>query len=232
MNMMRGILIAAALIGSTATSPAISQTVYEVPDVETQVTITKADLESVLTDQEISELEEYNDTLRAHAAYGRSLPEGSKARADAVEMHEATKRERDQKYGHLRGLRGVTVTSHGMPPPTGAQIVSVISQQRLTKQGDGILYGHWVKDRDGTIYGSASRPTFDNAPGDGIPVPGGEFRANLRFGERSSSSETVEECGPVPEDWNYETRGEPTCKCFDNATVMGVTPCNWVSTVN
>lgn len=232
MKVMRGILFAVFMFGPTITMSANSQTVHEVPAVESQVTITKADLESVLSDQEITELEEYNETLRAHAAYGRSLPKGSKARADAVEMHEATKRERDQKYGHLRGLRGVTITSHGMPPPTGAEIVSQIAYQRLTGNGSGILQPHWIREPAGGIYGSSTPLKLEEVEGDGIIIPGAEFRASVRLRDRPDIERSDNSCGPIPEDWNYASRGEPTCKCFDNATVMGVTPCNWVSAEN
>lgn len=232
MNFMRSILIATFLVVSPIVSLATSQTVYEVPEVERQVTITRADLESFLTEAEIAELSEYNDTLRAHAEYGRSLPRGSKARADAVEMHEATKRERDEKFGHLRGLRGETIIAHGMPPPTGAEIVSQIAYQRLTGNGSGILQPHWVREPAGGIYGSPTPPKLDEAEGDGFVIPGAEVRASVRLRDRPDTEGTDNSCGPIPEDWNYASRGDPQCKCFENATVMGVTPCNWVSTAN
>lgn len=233
------ILIVATVISCILMPPlGLAQTAYEIPEVERQVTISKGDLEGAMTPAEIEDLKEFNDTLERHAAYGRSFPAGSKGRQDAKKIFDDTKRERDEKYKHLAGLRGQTVTAYGMPPPTGAEIVMVIMQQRLFNNGSGILHAHWIRERAGGVYGSATAPTFDDQPADGYLGAGDTIIATTQIGGADGSNTTgsadavcLEAAGPVPDDWDYDWSGEPICKCFPESTVYGVTPCNWVRSI-
>lgn len=233
------ILFAATVIASILVPQLGSaQTVYEVPDAKRQVTISKGDLEAAMTPAEIADLKEFNDTLERHAAYGRSFPAGSKGRQDAKKIFDDTKRERDDKYKHLAGMRGQTVTAHGMPPPTGAEIVMVIMQQRLFNSGSGMLHAHWIRERAGGVYGSATAPVFDDQPADGYLGAGDTVIATAQIGSAEGSSTTgsadavcLEAAGPVPDDWDYDWSGEPICKCFPESTLYGVTPCNWVRSI-
>ena len=238
MRFVRILLATAILWFGLLPIDALAQTRYEVPEVERQVTISKADIESAMTPQEIEDLQEYNDTLERHAEYGRSFPAGSKGREGAVKIFEQTKQERDEKYAHLRGLRGQTVTAYGMPPPTGAEIVMVVMQERLFSSGSGILHPHWIRESAGGVYGSASAPTFYDEVGDGFPagetvsanaVIAGNADGTAHTGSTSiATAQCLETAGPVPDNWDYEYSGEPVCKCFEESTVFGVTPCNWV----
>ena len=234
------IMFAATVISCSLTPPLVSaQTVYEVADVRAQVTISKGDLEAAMTTAEIEDLKEFNDTLERHAAYGRSFPAGSKGRQDAKKIFDATKLERDEKYKHLAGLNGQAVTAYGMPPPTGAEIVMVIMQERLFNNGSGILHPYWIRERAGGVYGSATEPTFDDEPADGYLGAGDTVIATAQIGGSADNTSTagsadaqcLETAGPVPENWDYDWNGEPICKCFPESTVYGVTPCNWVRSI-
>ena len=217
--MMTGlILMSGAVMAQTPQDPAFAGI---------ELTFTSADLRSAMTESEQEEFAETRRKLRELKQTSED-PGAKESVREAADAYGRILREQfEQDFGYYRGFVGKTVTVYGFPIPTKSEIMQSVLSERFADR-EGLLYPHWKRE-DSALVGLTSPPDMS---GSGIPAgPEASARASLDVDAdvpAHAADDQGGDCGPVPSDWNYDFYGQPVCKCFDNATVLGVTPCNWV----
>lgn len=195
----------------------------------TQVTFDKDDLLNAMSDAERQDFLDRRKELKELQEAGRALKKGKAGRKVVLAEFQAKQAEFDEKFDHLRGFRGKTVTVYGNPPPTKQEIMAQVNSGSSFRGGSfgHELEPHWTREKSGAIVSSVSPPKVETVSTP-TPVPSPKVsKPKPRSTTRSSGQALTPDqhcrkmAGPPPS-------GGLRCVCGDpRHDIFGIPSCSW-----